>query len=396
MTADAGVRAAAASVVARGADALIDLSHRIHSHPEVAWEEVRAAAWVADAMSLGGFEVTQQAYALDTAVEAVCGSGPLTVVICAEYDALPGLGHACGHNVIAASSVGTALALGAVADDLGIRVKLLGTPAEEGAGGKLELLDRGAFDDAHLALMAHPGPVDVARAEAYAVSHLQVTYTGKAAHAAAYPDLGVNASDAFTVAQVALALLRQQLPSDSRVHGIVSHGGDAPNVIPDRTEGHWYVRGTTLAQMREVEARVHKCFEAGALATDCAMTITSEGQPYADFRNDAAVLAAYVANAEGLGRRFASPDDPARRMNRASTDMGNVSQVVPAIHPYIGIDSLPAVNHQPEFAAAAATAAADRAMLDAATALALTVADVASDLRQRERLLERPERSSDA
>ena len=151
-----------------------------------------------------------------------------------------------------------------------------------------------------------------------------------------------------------------------------------------------------MAQMREVEARVQKCFEAGALATDCALTVTSEGQPYADFRNDSAVLAAYVANAEGIGRRFATPDDPARRMNRASTDMGNVSQVLPAIHPYIGIDSLPAVNHQPEFAAAAATAAADRAVIDAATALALTVADVASDTEQRRRLLEEPERINDA
>lgn len=383
-------------VVQQNADGLIDLSHRIHAHPEVAWEEVRASGWVADAMAAGGFDVTPQAYGVATAVEAVHGEGPMTVVVCAEYDALPGLGHACGHNVIAASSVGTALALGAVADDLGIRVKLLGTPAEEGAGGKLELLDRGAFADAHLALMSHPGPVDVARAEAYAVSHLGVVYEGKAAHAAAYPDLGVNAADAFTIAQVALALLRQQLPSDARVHGIVTHGGDAPNVIPDRTQGHWYVRGTTMSQMREVEARATKCFEAGALATDCRLTITSQGQPYADFRNDTSLLARYVTNAEGLGRRFASPVDPATRMNRASTDMGNVSQVVPAIHPYIGIDSLPAVNHQPEFAAAAATPAADRAVLDAATALALTVVDVASDADERTRLLAAHPRSSDA
>lgn len=383
-------------VVQQNADGLIDLSHRIHAHPEVAWEEVRASGWVADAMAAGGFDVTPQAYGVATAVEAVHGEGPMTVVVCAEYDALPGLGHACGHNVIAASSVGTALALGAVADDLGIRVKLLGTPAEEGAGGKLELLDRGAFADAHLALMSHPGPVDVARAEAYAVSHLGVVYEGKAAHAAAYPDLGVNAADAFTIAQVALALLRQQLPPDARVHGIVTHGGEAPNVIPDRTQGHWYVRGTTMSQMREVEARATKCFEAGALATDCRLTITSQGQPYADFRNDTSLLARYVTNAEGLGRRFASPDDPATRMNRASTDMGNVSQVVPAIHPYIGIDSLPAVNHQPEFAAAAATPAADRAVLDAAMALALTVVDVASDADERTRLLATHPRSSDA
>jgi amidohydrolase len=394
MMAAAGIREQIADAVERRADGLVDLSHRIHAHPELAWEEVRACAWVADAMADGGFDVKPQAYGVATAVEAVKGTGPMTVVVCAEYDALPGLGHACGHNVIAASSVGAALALGAVADDLGIRVKLMGTPAEEGAGGKLELLDRGAFDDAHLALMSHPGPVDVARAEAYAVSHLRVSYEGKAAHAAAYPDLGVNASDALTVAQVALALLRQQLPPDVRVHGIVTHGGDAPNVIPDRTEASWYVRGTTLDQMERIERRVRDCFEAGALATGCTVRVTSEGKPYADFRNDTAVLSRYVANAEQVGRRFADPADPATRMNRASTDMGNVSQVVPAIHPYIGIDSLPAVNHQPEFAAAAASPAADRAVVDAAKALALTVADVASDSGERDRLL--AERSTDA
>jgi amidohydrolase len=396
MTPVVGARAEVANVVAGNATSLIALSHRIHAHPEVAWEEERASSWVGDAMADGGFEVIRSAHGLPTAIEATRGDGPMTVIVCAEYDALPGLGHACGHNVIAASSVGAALALGAVADDIGVRVKLLGTPAEEGAGGKLELLKRGAFDGAHLALMAHPGPVDVARAEAYAVSHLHITYDGKAAHAAAYPDLGVNASDAFTVAQVALALLRQQLPSDSRVHGIVTHGGDAPNVIPDHTEGHWYVRGATLAQMHEIEARVQKCFEAGALAADCTLTVSSEGEPYADFRNDIGVLAAYIANAEGLGRRFASADDPATRMNRASTDMGNVSQILPAIHPYIGIESLPAVNHQPEFAAAAVTAAADHAVLDAATALALTVVDVANDSYQRERLLAGSVRKSDA
>lgn len=396
MTAASDVRGAITKGVQRHRDDLIDLSHRIHANPEVAWEEERASAWVSDTMADGGFAVTSAAFGLPTAVEAERGDGPLTVVFCAEYDALPGLGHACGHNVIAASSVGAALALGAVADDIGIRVKLLGTPAEEGAGGKLELLARGAFDSVHLALMAHPGPVDVARSEAYAVSHLRVSYEGKAAHAAAFPDLGVNASDAFTVAQVALALLRQQLPSEARVHGIITHGGDAPNAIPDHTEGQWYVRGSTLAQMQEVQTRVLKCFEAGALATGCTLTIGQRNQPYADFRNDAAVLAAYVANAEGLGRRFASTDDPATRMNRASTDMGNVSQVVPAIHPYIGIESLPAVNHQREFAAASVSAAADRAVLDAAAALALTVADVAGDAQQCERLLAGAARSTHA
>lgn len=396
MNAVLAARSEVSRIVERQSGTLVDLSHRIHEHPEVAWEEERAAAWVGEAMAGGGFATTPAAYGLPTAVEAVRGDGPLTVIVCAEYDALPGIGHACGHNVIAASSVGAALALGAVADELGLRVVLLGTPAEEGGGGKIELLSRGAFASAHLGLMAHPGPVDAARAEAYAVSHVKVCYDGKASHAAAYPEAGVNASDAFTVAQVALGLLRQQLPSDARVHGIITHGGDAPNAIPDHTEGRWYVRGSTTTQMLEVEARVRQCFQAGALATGCSVTISPESSPYSEFNNDADLLTTYIANAEGLGRRFSSADEPAARMNRASTDMGNVSQVIPAIHPYIGIDSLPAVNHQPEFAAASVSASADRAILDAATALALTVVDVASDTHRRERLLARPAKGSDA
>jgi len=380
---------AVADRVEHDASSLLLLSHRIHAHPEVAWEEHQAAAWVGDAMSDAGFSVTGGYLGLDTAVHAEFGSGPLTVVVCAEYDALPELGHACGHNVIAASSVGAARALAAVADDLGLHVVLLGTPAEEGGGGKIALLDRGAFDDVHLALMAHPGPVDVAEARPYAVSHSLVTYTGHAAHAAAYPEDGRNAADAFTVAQVAIGLLRQQLPDSARVHGIVTRGGEVPNAIPETTQGRWYVRGTTSADREATQAKVRRCFEAGALATGCTVTIEPESPPYSEFVNDADLLAAYRRNAEERGRRFDRADSPLGRMNRASTDMGNVSQRVPAIHPYVGIDSAPAVNHQREFAAHCVSPAADRAVLDAAAALAATVVDAASDSTLRTRLLQR-------
>jgi amidohydrolase len=373
---------------------LLALSHRIHAHPEPAWEEHRAAEWVGSALADAGFELEPAYLGLPTALKARIGDGPLEVVLCAEYDALPGLGHACGHNVIAASSVGAAIALSEVADELGVTVVVLGTPAEEGGGGKIELLDRGAFDTSHLALMAHPGPVDVAVARPYAVSHLDVRYTGRAAHAAAYPEDGVNAADAFTVAQVALGLLRQQLPGDSRVHGIITRGGEVPNAIPETTEGRWYVRGTTTAQMVAVRERVLRCFEAGALATGCAVEVADGSQPYSELRTDPDVLASYVRNAETLGRRFVDGATGLGRMSRASTDMGNVSQVVPAIHPYVGIhylrgDSAPAVNHQPAFAEACVTPAADRAVLDAALALAWTAADSASSPSTRARLLAR-------
>ena len=393
------VKDAIAGTVSGARDQLTGLSHRLHAHPEVAWTEERAAAWVSAELAGAGFDVEANACGLPTAFIARSGTGPLHIGICAEYDALPGLGHACGHNIIAAAAVGTGLALAAAADDLGLTVTVFGTPAEEGGGGKVYMLERGAFDGVHAAMMVHPGPVDVAEARPFAVSHMLVRYRGQATHAAAYPEQGINAADAFTVAQVAIGLLRQQLLPSTRVHGIVTHGGDAPNAIPDRTEGRWYARAETLDELAGLEPRVRRCFEAGALATGCELEIEAEAPPYAEFRNDPDLLPLYRANAERLGLQFLAtgPDGPggaaggdaasACRMNRASTDMGNVSLVVPAIHPYIGIGSLPAVNHQKEFAAHCVTPVADQALIDGAIGLAWTAADAARDEAIRSRLL---------
>ena len=390
------IKDAMAGTVTAARDQLTGLSHRLHAHPEVAWTEERAAAWVSGELAGAGFDVEANACGLPTAFIARSGTGPLHIGICAEYDALPGLGHACGHNIIAAAAVGTGIALAAAADDLGLTVTVFGTPAEEGGGGKVYMLERGAFDGVHAAMMVHPGPVDVAEARPFAVSHMLVRYRGQATHAAAYPEQGINAADAFTVAQVAIGLLRQQLLPSTRVHGIVTHGGDAPNAIPDRTEGRWYVRAETLDELAGLEPRVRRCFEAGALATGCELEIEADAPPYAEFRNDPDLLPLYRANAERLGRQFlgTGPDGAAggdaasaSRMNRASTDMGNVSLVVPAIHPYIGIGSLPAVNHQKEFAAHCVTPVADQALIDGAIGLAWTAADAARDEVIRGRLL---------
>jgi amidohydrolase len=367
-------------------DGILALSHDLHAHPEIAWEEVRSSARVAGDLADAGFSVQENYTGLATAFLARCGTGPLHLAVCAEYDALPGMGHACGHNIIAAISTGAALALAPYVDELGITLSVFGTPAEEGGGGKIEMLDRGGFAGVHAAAMVHPGPVDVARAEPYAVSHSHIRYDGKSAHAGAYPDRGINAADAFTLAQVGIGLLRQHFPPDTRVHGIMTNGGEAPNAIPQRTEGRWYVRARSLAELADLELRVNRCFEAGALATGCELTITPESQPYSEFRTDVRLLDHYVHRAEQQGRRFSSGSDSL--MNRASTDMGNVSQQVAAIHPYIGIDSLPAVNHQPEFAAAAITPAADRAAVDGARALALTLLDAARDPGTRQHLID--------
>jgi amidohydrolase len=378
---------AIAAGVAAAHPRLIALSRDLYDHPEIAWEEVRSARRVAEELSDNGFDITEKYCGLDTAFAARIGSGDLHIALCAEYDALPGLGHACGHNLIAAISVGAALALAPAADDLGVTLTVIGTPAEEGGGGKIELLERGGFERQHAAAMVHPGPVDIARARPFAVSHSHIAYAGRAAHAAAYPERGINAADAFTVAQVAIGLLRQQLPSSVRVHGLVTRGGEAPNAIPQRTEGRWYVRAETLAELAEIEPRVMRCFEAGALASGTALTVSAESKPYAEFRNDDDLLACYERRATAVGRRFSTGPDI--MMARASTDMGNVSQVIPAIHPYIGIDSLPAVNHQAEFAAATITSAAQTAIAQGAIALAGTVADAASPGTIRQRFLTR-------
>jgi amidohydrolase len=383
MAADA--KAAARERIEGVRERLLQLSHRIHAEPELGMEEEKACAWLSDELSGAGFAVERGVGGLDTAFSARSGPGPFRVVVCAEYDALPEIGHACGHNIIAAMSVGAGLGLAAVADDIGVEVTVLGTPAEESGAGKIILLEQGAFDGAHAAMMVHPTPFDVAEMPIIAVNQLNVQYFGKEAHASAFPELGVNAADAMVVAQTAIGLLRQHLRATDRVHGIVTHGGDAPNVVPSHTEGTWLVRAHDLGELAEVEAKVMRCFEAGALATGARLEVTPEHPPYAEMHHDPALSSLYRANAEALGRGFLDLGDDERMAG--STDMGNVSLAVPSIHPSIGIDSLPAVNHQPEFTAQCVTPVADKAVLDGAVAMAWTVIDAVADDQLRERLM---------
>jgi len=256
-------KAQAARVVQTRAAHLIALSRQLHAHPELGWQEYESSRAVAQLLSEAGFAVAQPYLGFPTAFRATLGHGAMRVGLMAEYDALPGLGHACGHNLIAAMSTGAALALAEVADTHDLTVEVYGTPAEEGGGGKIELLERGAFDGLDLAMMVHPAPVDVVEAQPFAVSHSKVRFHGKAAHAAAYPEHGRNAADAFTIAQVALGLLRQQLPPTVRVHGVVTNAGEAPNAIPEQTAGRWYVRASTMEELEALEPRVWSCFEAG-------------------------------------------------------------------------------------------------------------------------------------
>jgi amidohydrolase len=377
---------AAAEAVDRVRDGLVELSHQIHAHPEVAFEEVDSSDRVASILDARGFELEMGACDLPTAFIARAGRGPLHIGICAEYDALPAIGHACGHNVIAAAAVGAGLALARVADEVGLTVSVFGTPAEEGGGGKILMLERGAFDGAHAAMMVHPWAFDQLRATCLAVSHFDVTYSGREAHASAAPWQGVNAADAMTVAQVAIALLRQQLSPGDQVHGVVRESGRAANVIPAHVTARYMCRSRTLDELDALTPRVRQCFEAGALASGATVDYRELSPVYSHMETDDGLLAAYRRNAEGLGRRF-SRDDDGVPPPTLSTDMANVSLAVPTIHPLIGLDARGSVNHQPAFAQACVGPSADAAVRDGALALALTAVDAATDPQLRERLL---------
>jgi len=367
-------------------DSLIDLSHRIHANPEIRFEEHKSSGWAADALEEAGLTVERGACSLPTAFIARAGSGPLHVAICAEYDALPGIGHACGHNIIASAAVGAGIAAAAVADEVGLTVSVMGTPAEEGGGGKIFMLERNAFDGVHAAMMVHPAPIDVVEPPMIAAQRVEVEYTGREAHASANPQMGINAADALTVAQVAIGLTRQHIKPTDRVHGIVTKGGDAANVVPAHTSASYSLRAQTLAELDDVRSKVFRCFEAGALATGCEVKIIASPFAYAEVRHDSGIAAVYKRNAEALGRKF--PElPPGFERFAASTDMGNVSLAMPSIHPMIGINSWPAANHQPEFTEHCATEAADKAVIDGALAMAWTAIDLATDEAVRERLL---------
>jgi amidohydrolase len=373
-------------VVRRHGGDLVELSHAIHAEPELAFAEHRSCAKAQVLVAERGFEITPRAAGLDTAFRADFGSGPLVVGVCAEYDALPEIGHACGHNIIAASAVGAALALAEVADRLGLTVVLMGTPAEESGGGKALLLKAGAFDDVAAAVMVHPGPVDIAAARSLALTEVAVDYRGRESHAAVAPHLGINAADAVTVAQVAIGLLRQQLPPGQLVHGIVTDGGQATNVIPAHTAMQYTMRATDRASLQALEDRMADCFLAAAIATGCDYQINETAPTYEELRPDPWLSAAFRAEMTRCGRSPVTEDLEAT-LPLGSTDMGNVTQALPGIHPIVGIDSGGASIHQPGFAAAAGGPSADSAVIDGAIMLACTVIKLAETPAERERVL---------
>ena len=357
---------------------LLALSRAIHANPELSWKEFEASAQVADIMRAAGFATELGAYGIETAVEAVYGDGDLTVAVCAEYDALPGIGHGCGHNVIATAGVGAALALARVADEAGLRVKLLGTPAEEHGGGKVSMLLAGAWEDVDFSLMVHgmTGVDDSAASfKSTAVDRFEVVFHGLTAHAAAMPDQAVNAAAAATLALTAMALLRQHVPKETNMNAFISLGGEATNVIPDRAVVQVELRAYDIDIWRTLKKRVLACFEGAAIATGCTWDWAPTEHPYAPVKSDPALADLWDRNLLARGRTIV----PLSGGGGGSTDMGNVSQVVPSIHPMIAFLGETGPAHNPNFTISAATPAADDAAIDGAILLAWTSLDAALD-----------------
>ncbi|MCD4853337.1 amidohydrolase [Arthrobacter sp. AK01] len=381
------LRDAVRESVAAVGPSILDLSHKVHALAEVSWEEHKSAAAAAEVLRDGGFDVIEGAYGVPTALEAVYGSGELTVVICAEYDALPEVGHACGHNIIAAAGVGAALALKPVADAAGLRIKLLGTPAEEHGGGKVSLLQAGAWEDAAFSLMVHGMTGTERSASAFsmaAVERFEVQFKGSEAHAAGAPDKAINAGAAASLALMNMAVLRQHLPEDSNTNAFISHGGGATNVIAGDATVQVEVRAGDLNDWRELKRRVLACFEGAAIATGCTWTHCQTEHPYAPLDTHAGLGKAWDANMEAVGR----PVDHTPVFGGGSSDMGNVSQVIPSVHGMVVVRNSSAVPHHPDFTAAAITPEADDAVIDGATVLALTILDAALDPQLRSGLME--------
>ncbi|MBK4346280.1 M20 family metallopeptidase [Lacisediminihabitans changchengi] len=376
-----------ARAVSEAAPSLIELSHDIHARPELAWNETFAAERTAALLETYDFRVERGVAGTPTAFVATAGSGSMTVAFLAEYDALPGIGHGCGHNVIAATGVGAGIALAAVADSLDVTVQVIGTPAEESGGGKIRMLEAGVFDGVAASLMAHPGREEIAGTVSLGLTDLQVTFRGRESHASAAPEHGRNAADAATITQVAIGLLRQHLRAGQQVHGIVEHGGVAPNIVPAETVMHYYLRARTAEALDDLTERVLACFEAGAIGSGCTVEVEEVSARYDALEPDTDLVELYREELARAGRT-AIPAAREQDFPLGSTDMGNLSRVVPSIHPVIAIDT-DAYTHQPGFTAASAAPGADRAITDAAVALAGTAASALADPVIRARLAAR-------
>ncbi len=356
------------------ADELLEVSHQIHANPELAFAEHHACHLIADTACRFELPVTTGSYDLATAFEGNFGSGRPgpTVAILAEYDALPGIGHACGHNLIATAALGAVLGLQAIVESLPGNIRFLGTPAEEKGGGKELMARRGAFEGVDAAMMIHPAGVNLTTMPCICMAEVEVVYHGRSAHAAAMPHKGKNALDGLLLAYQAISNLRQHIRDHERIHGIITEGGLAPNIVPDLASGEFYVRTANETDLARLKPRVEACFQAGATGSGCELEINWANVDYLDLNTNWPLADSFQHHGESLGREFL----PAKALGGAgSTDMGNVSHRVPSIHPMLACAPRNVVIHNPEFTRWAGSESGDLAALDGAKALALTAAE---------------------
>ncbi len=354
---------------------LIRISDAIHAQPELAFKEYKAAALLSDTLQENGFAVERNVVGLETAFVATLegqAGGP-TVALLAEYDALPGLGHACGHNIIGAAAVGAALAVQSVLAELSGRIQVIGTPAEEGGGGKVIMADAGVFDGIDAAMMIHPSNNNLVGRLSLTAYPVSIEFFGKAAHAAAKPDEGINALEAMILTFNGINALRQHLRDDARIHGIITHGGDAANVVPDYSAARFIVRAADTPYASQVLEKVHACAQGAALASGARLTFRQDGPRYDARIPNPKMVALFRDNLLALGLEAVLATGNERM---GSSDIGNVSQIVPAIHPYIAIGPEELIGHSKEFCQAAASPAGHAGLLNGAKALAMTAVDL--------------------
>ena len=360
-------------LIEKNADMLIAVSHDIHDHPEQNYEEFFASELLTRAANSHGVPVELGAFDCATGFSGDIGTGP-TVCIMSEYDALPDIGHGCGHNIIAAAGLGAAIALATITDSCGGRVRYMGTPAEEGGGGKILMARNGALDGVDLAMMVHPADADLATIDAIALQQLLVEYTGQESHAAAAPHLGRNALDAAVLGYMAVATLRQHIMPTERIHGIFLKSGEKPNIVPREASTEWYVRSDNVTSLAALKPRVLASLESGAHACGCAVSHEWIGTAYADMVTNNTMGTMYAHNALSLGRTVTDPRQGGHRVV-GSTDMGNVSHLVPSIHPMIAAAPSGTSIHTKQFAQFARSPMADKAVIDGAKVMAMTAID---------------------
>ena len=371
----AELKTAACAEVDRLGDQLISASHEIHAHPELNFAEHFAHDLLTNMLEQEGLSTQRHAYGVSTGFEARAGEAGHDIAVLCEYDALPGIGHACGHNIIATAGLGAGLAAAVIARQAGGRIRILGTPAEEGGGGKIAMARNGAFTGIDAAMMVHPADADLLYMNTVALQELEVHFAGKAAHAAAAPWEGINALDGAVLGYMNIAALRQHIRPTERVHGVFTKGGDKANIVPSDAAMSWIIRSTTIETLQPLKDRVLACLEGGARACGCTMSTQWNDVVYADMIDNGPMVQTYVDNAAAVGRTVYDP----RALGKAivgSTDMGNVSYLVPSIHPMIQVAPEGVAIHTLDFARWAASPDGDQAVIDGAKIMAMTVIDL--------------------